>query len=299
MFGVKIPDPNFTGRLNELNLLKAATISRQNIPDVKLPIAVVVSGLGGIGKTQLVRKFIHQYRSSYDNVIWINSQGPSSIEDAFKNIAEQHELATGSTGGESLIGEVFDNLPKTSTLIVLDNVDENNSIINILLTMAQPGVRHFVITSRIQEWSDSIYQIKLNVFNERDALEYVNTKLADPKELHKDSFKDKMALVEKLQYFPLALTQAVAYINCQRVVGGFSIHEYMQKYDNYFLESEDKPERILDSKVFQKDQVNLYQQTTLTTWKVTIAALPKCKCKEIDNNCNVNCMYVCMYVFIQ
>lgn len=50
-------------------------------------------------------------------------------------------------------------------------------------------------------------------------------------------------LVKKLQCFPLAIQQAIAYIEDQKVTGEFGISDYLKKY-------EEKTKELLDSKVF-------------------------------------------------
>lgn len=272
-FRYKEPDTNFTGRSDELLCLENATINHQN--QQKSPI-IVVCGLGGIGKTQLVRKFIERNQSYYKNVIWINAQERSSMEDEFKILARNSlHISTKVEDKEkdfnSLIEEVFIKLSTSQTVIVFDNVDEtkNTEIFKIVLTIGTSGIRpHIVVTSRIQEWSDSFRQIKLGVFSPEDALEYVSTKLGDLENVV-HSLKDKMALVELLQRFPLALRQATAHINHHRVVGKFRIDDYMREYTSFRKE-------ILDSKHFKNDDLNLYEETTLTTWIVTLGAISKC-----------------------
>lgn len=260
---------NFTGRVDELNCLEAATINCQDIPDSKSSKIVAVFGLGGIGKTQLVRKFIEKHRTHYKNVIWINAETESSMVDDFTNLAENHlEISTKVEGKlkdvETLLEQVFNKLSTLPTVVVFDNVDEtkNTKIIGFVLTS---GIRpHVIITSRIQTWSDSICRIKLNVFNDQEALQYVSTKLIDPDKRHNDSDDDKMKLVKTLHRFPLALTQAIALINDLRIAKDFHISDYLCEWNSF-----------LDSKVFKNDDLNTYDQTTLTTWNVTIAKIKK------------------------
>lgn len=203
------PDINFVGRLDELNFLKTKIISQPHI--------IVISGLGGVGKTQLVRKFIDENKSSYNNVIWINAQERALIEENFKTLAKNSLNISIECEGKqrdfnSIIQEIFNKLSAQPTLIVLDNVD-NKDDIKFVLTMGTLGkVPHVIITSRIRGWNISIDRIFLDVFNTTDAIEYVSRTLFDNECQQSDSLEQTRSLVDKLQRFPLALRQATAYI---------------------------------------------------------------------------------------
>lgn len=253
--------------------LKNATTSRRDQTSNN-PI-IVVSGLGGIGKTQLVRKFISENRSFYKNVVWINSQEREMINKDFETLATDYlHIQTYVNGKKidcnSIIGLVLNKLSTSPTLIVFDNADKTENT-KFVLTMGTLCIGpHIVITSRIQEWSDFICRIKLGGFKSEDALEYVSKALIDPEYLHKDSREDKEKLVEKLQKFPLALRQATAHINYQRKEGTFYIADYICKYNSFQKE-------ILDSDLFTRDILNEYKETTFTTWRVTVAAINNCE----------------------
>lgn len=98
-----------------------------------------------------------------------------------------------------------------------------------------------------------------------DAILYVTKTLADSME---DSDDDKKLLVDTLQAFPLALRQATAYINYQRKVEKFQISDYIEKFDT---------QEVLNSILFKQIPCSIYEQTTLTTWRVTIDTI------EADN----------------
>lgn len=247
-FGVENPDINFAGRSFDLQSLKSAITTPPNV--------AVVTGLGGIGKTQVVRKFINKNRSSYTNVICIDSQERGSLEEAFRTLAKDSlNISIDDRDIGSIVKEVLSKLSESKTLIVLDNIVNeeyidtyNENIIKIILKMETAGERpHVVITSRIQEWGDSIQRIKLDVFDNEDAMEFVSRTLNVPNNKYNDSHDEIMALVDKVHNFPLALRQATAHIVHQRVEDIFFITDYINKYNM---------QEILDSPIFQKNILN-------------------------------------------
>ncbi|KAJ6635390.1 Nephrocystin-3 [Pseudolycoriella hygida] len=262
-FKVQSPVIHFVGRRSELIRLEDA------MKDATKSHIIVISGLGGIGKTQLVRKFIKTNRLAYKNVIWINSDRYELIVESLKTLAkdELNICLTHEDGREkdfnSVIGQVLNKLSRARTLIVSDNVDKIDDV-KFLLTIETFGEKpHFIITSRIREWGDGIDNIHLDAWNVVEAIEYVSTVLKDPS----DSDDDKRLLSDRLQAFPLALKQATAFINYQRKQNTlYRITDYITNYHT---------QEMLDCRLFQNDVLNIYEQTTFTTWRVTIDAIER------------------------
>ena len=54
-------------------------------------LGVVVSGMGGVGKSQLARQYwkVHQGQFYSDHCIWINGQNKETMKNDFQNIGER------------------------------------------------------------------------------------------------------------------------------------------------------------------------------------------------------------------
>lgn len=86
---------------------------------------------------------------------------------------------------------------------MLDKVDKKHTlgiIHDIVAVVTKP---HIIITSRIQDLSDSFACIKLEVFSSGEALDYISAKLSGQNE----SLTDKMVLADILKNLPLVLRQ--------------------------------------------------------------------------------------------
>ncbi|KAG4071219.1 hypothetical protein HA402_008954 [Bradysia odoriphaga] len=261
LFGVDLPEINFTGRTTDLHDLKqffsAATASTA-------PSIAVVSGMGGIGKTEFVRKFVDENKPNYGNIVWIDSENDETIMNSFKLLLKNTNANGNEKDSKSIIEQVLQKLCQHKTLFVYDNVESTKGI-NFVLRVAPPiGEKpHIVITSRLQKWPAGIKVIQLKVWNMAESIEFLSKTCQDSE---KDSEEDKIALAEILQHFPLALIQATAFINQQRDIDDFPISEYIKRYTNNACE-------MLALEICEESSINPYQKTTYTTWDITIQAI--------------------------
>lgn len=117
-FGILPPEYNFTGRDDELQDLDNALQRNVNSSNNVESLISVVAGLGGIGKTQLVREYVNRNRSKYDdNVIWIDAEKGELMVCTFKILAKDMLfISTIDANGRekdinSIIQSVYDYFP--------------------------------------------------------------------------------------------------------------------------------------------------------------------------------------------
>ncbi|XP_037042896.1 uncharacterized protein LOC119079214 isoform X2 [Bradysia coprophila] len=253
------PQHDFVGRSNELAILD------REITSPRTPRIAIVCGLGGVGKTQLIRKFIDKNQSTFENIIWIESQQRVSLEDSIRKIAKELNMATESDDFNRVVEKLFNTLSKTRSLIVFDNVDDREHI-RFAFTLATCERKLFlIVTSRLREWGDSVCVIPLDVFTFDDAYAFVSNTL------NGENKDDIETLIKELQYFPLALRQAKAYINYEKkeLNPMFTIADYLNIYNN------SNAQRLLNFDIDKTDLSYTYDRTTFTTWDVTIQALKR------------------------
>ncbi|MCM1002154.1 NB-ARC domain-containing protein, partial [Wolbachia pipientis] len=278
-FEVRNPVGSFTGRIEELGKPgesgKLHTLIQKN-QGVATVISQLVSicGLGGIGKTELARKYTEKHSKDYDNnIIWINAATYETMVESFLRLAKGLlGIPTEDRDIESIVRDVYAFFAKRKSLFVFDNAEEYRSegqdagISQFLpshFLSSDDNKPSVLITSRNQKWGD-IEPLKLGTFTETESIDFIRKALGIKDGSQENEIKN---LAETLQHFPLALQQAVAYIKERDIalknVGlRFEISDYLKRY-------KEEAEKLLDFK-FPKDSDNSYTKTTFITWRITI-----------------------------
>ena len=62
---------------------------RQRLKSGKARSAVVLHGLGGMGKTQLAIEYTRQHKEKYTAIFWLNANDEESLKSSFRDIAQR------------------------------------------------------------------------------------------------------------------------------------------------------------------------------------------------------------------
>jgi ankyrin repeat protein len=281
-FGVIEPVKSFTGREKELYEL-------HELVKLKRGLAVIsqmatVSGAGGIGKSELARKYAYIRRNDFNNnVAWMNAKTQESLRESFLMLAEDLKIPTTEEreGKErdrdikSVVKDVYKYFTKAASLFIFDNAEKYKDISEFLPSSFSlfPDDKEFyvLITSRNQDWEvgeeGEIGVIKLNEFTPQEAVDFIKKLLNIENDLQNEHTEK---LAKELQYFPLALRQAVTYIketnkkSERRGHKKFETSDYLKKYKKDAKE-------LLE---FSHDS-DRYAKTTFITWKITLENIMK------------------------
>ena len=262
-FRVIEPVVSFTGRETELHNLHSALI--HNVEK-----KVLVSGLGGIGKTELARKYAHNNKDYYNNnIIWIDAETHESCKKAFYELASQLGIAQSTTENErrirDVVNEVYRLFSQTKSLFIFDGAEHYNTVDGkpgigeFLSPILAPGENkpHFLITSNNnRDWPANIHNIELGELTRKEAMEFISSAL----DLDNSPIQGVELLANKLGYFPLALQQATAYINSKdkalKYAGSrFTINNYLNEYER----------EVVNLLSFVTPNNDRYTRTVLTT----------------------------------
>lgn len=274
-YNMKNPVKSFTGRGNELIWLHEKLQNKDRRALITQATAVI--GLGGIGKTELVRKYAIEYAEHYNNnVIWIES-ATDEILTSFKDLAvEELKIPINEKIGEnmqerqvkSIVKDVYTHFIDVKSLFIFNNAEEYTAIAKFLPTSLPPSAErpYILITSRNRDWDigyeGQIHVMELNVFTQKEATMFIKNSIEIKDGLKKGDIK---MLAKRLQYFPLALGQAITYINQEEKSsrrGGerFKISDYLKKLD--------KNTKLLNEGCHKIKY--RYSETVLTTWLTTL-----------------------------
>ena len=76
----------FFGRSSTLELIKKLMISSQGNSGQR---SLAIVGFGGLGKTQVVLEFVWQHLSSFEAILWAQSDSRSKLEQAFHDFGRR------------------------------------------------------------------------------------------------------------------------------------------------------------------------------------------------------------------
>lgn len=159
-----------------------------------------ISGMGGIGKSQLAARLFSEMKPNTDRSAWIDMRR-SRGRVAFENIAISLNLPI---EGRDIV-EVVRNFISTdshSWLLVFDNVELPSHIEPLIPNGAHVDV---IITSRYRRWGHFCREIPLGVFEPQVAAAHLASRAG------REVDSETEHLAQDLGYLPLALTLAGAY----------------------------------------------------------------------------------------
>jgi transcriptional regulator with XRE-family HTH domain len=222
-------NPFFTGRETELEQLREQ-LQVTGTAAITQPISI--SGLGGIGKTELALEYAHRYYPDvYRTVLWVDAANEDMLQASYANLAEILKLPERNEQKlERRIQAVKDwQKMHSNWLLIMDN-DDDLPLAESFLPAKPLG--HVVFTTRLQAIGTIPKQIEIDEMGQQEGLLLL---LRRSKVLKGEAKLDTVAsdirepaakLVELLGGHPLALDQAGAYIDETRV----SFTDYEQRY---------------------------------------------------------------------
>ncbi len=218
---IPAPNPLFTGREAELEALRANLLRR----DRQHPAAQVISGPGGVGKTEIATEYLHRHLNDYEIIWWIRAEHHDRVGDALIRLGQRLELRlTASAGGgrAGAIAAVLDALEsgvRPNWLLVYDNASQPLELHRYL--PAGPPGGHIIITSRVQYWpgymgADSV---EVSAFTQQEAIGFLRRKVPalgageEPRD-QDDQLRSQDAgrLAVALDLLPIAVEHAAAYL---------------------------------------------------------------------------------------
>ena len=223
-------NPLFTGR-EELLTQLATTLHAGQPTALSQPQAI--TGLGGIGKTQLALEYAYRYRADYQAVLWAQAETRENLTSSYLTIATLLNVPEKNEQESARVITAVKNWLQrnTSCLLILDNADD--------LTLARdflpPSVGgHVLLTTRAQATGRFARRLEVDILPPEQGTLFLLHRadlLPVDATLEQASEHDRNgahAICKELGGLPLALDQAGAYIEETRC----SLSDYQQRYQS-------------------------------------------------------------------
>jgi len=269
------PDPEFISRPEISDWIK----DKAKIPGGRAALV----GLGGIGKSQLAIRHAHGVRNR-SHVFWINATTRATLEESVRTIADGLNLEKPGDSLDDLFRRVGGWLGREQNgpwTVVLDNFDDAS-----VLTDDDPRLRKLLpingngftlITSRDVKAAELLTGSGKNLIylvpdlGEEAAVELFQGKLENPCER-----EEAEEVVRLLEFMPLAISQAAAYLNSR--ADRVSVRDYA----DMFRAGAEKRGALLE---WEYDELRRYQTSSNSifgTWTITLEQMQREQPSAVD-----------------
>ncbi|KAJ5701450.1 hypothetical protein N7488_008998 [Penicillium malachiteum] len=206
-------------------------------------------GMGGVGKSQLAVEYCYRARENSPQtwVFWVHSSNAARFEQGYDRIANQAKIAGRQSSGIDLLKSVLNWFEDTRRkwILVLDNVDDNEflyepryfdkddggarmSLFDFLPRSVNGSIIMTTRSKKIaQKFTEDRDVIQIDPMSQAHAQALLEAKLSD--QVKADSNDDVAKLAELLEFMPLAIVQAAAYIKQQAPL--CSIKQYIEQFE--------------------------------------------------------------------
>jgi hypothetical protein len=236
-----------------------------------------VVGLGGTGKTQMALQFAYSVKERWPefSILWVPALSMESFEQACASVAKALHISQADSGNDEDVKELVQQYLSSSRagrwLLVVDNADdvdiffgtEQSKGIADYLPESETGV--VVYTTRTPEIAELARGdvLELGAMDRQDAATFLTKSLSRKTLLRDDATTTE--LLDELTYLPLAIAQAAAYLDRNRMP--------VAKYLQLLRGTEQDLVRLL-SREFRDD--TRYKQSAnavATTWVVSFSQI--------------------------
>lgn len=208
--GSYLPFPRngyFTGRARDLEKLTEDLLGDHQTGVV---VNQAITGMGGLGKTQLAVEFAYKHGYRFQGVHWLDLREAGTLDMQIALCGAKMGLSpwpiTLPEQVTTTMREWFQNNPR---LLILDNFEEIETVNEVLARLRHSGLR-LLITSRRADWNTALglKRLSLDEFSPQESVDFLRNYISADREA--DAELNKLA--GHLGHLPLALELAGRYL---------------------------------------------------------------------------------------
>ena len=270
-----VPSKNifFTGREKYIEQLHEA-LKLNGAMALSQPQAI--SGLGGIGKTQTAVEYAYKYKDEYKAVFWVNADSKESIISSFVKIAGLLNLPVKDDKEQELIADSVKHWLEINSrwLLIFDNADDPK-LVEKYFPFQTKG--HIILTSRAQIFVNLhiMKPLKMDEMSPDESKQFLLRRTGRNdiplNQIETDAIEQ---LGKELDYFPLALEQAGAFI-----------HEKSSSFNDYLISYRKRGLELLE-----ETKSDSYPKSIATTWSLNFEQVKQ------TSNASIDLLYVSAFL---
>lgn len=263
---------------------------KQRLKRSSLRHAVLVHGMGGTGKTQLVLQYVEKHKHEYNMVIWIDAASPESFvvsciraskalrltDDRYRASMRQTLVPQRSPTVCDFLDWLEDRPQSENWLLILDGVDDVTWGIKDVLPRGPAG--NLIVTSRDSYTARSLgcVSFSLESMEMEEAKRFLQAAAfpdLDETSVELDNLCSRVASL--LDCLPLAVHLAAATIQTDPSIVSLDeidVHDACKAVEFYIERFEDNKDHLLLRDDYQFMQ-STYPRTILTTFETTFQKL--------------------------
>lgn len=211
-------------------------------------LSQAISGLGGVGKTQLAVEYTYRYYQEYQVVLWAHAESVEVLTSSYIEIAALLNLPVKDSQEQAIIIQAVKRWLQNHRdwLLILDNADELD-ILLAFLPLRLAG--HVIITTRAVAPGRFAHRLLVETFSQEQGVLFLLRRsglIALDADISQASSQDQelaKLIAQEVGGLPLALDQIGAYLEAI----GCSLATYWQLYQHHRVDLlKDYPGIVVD-----------------------------------------------------